>query len=65
MDNKLGDGALVESSINVKSVVDSESLGKLRDEEDEQGGGARKCRLLECRPLDSPEQVEGEPAMEP
>jgi len=63
--NRLGDGALGKSSINVKSVVDSESLGKLRDEEDEQGGGARKCRLLECRPVNSPEQVEGvEPVME-
>ena len=59
VDRRLGDGARGESSANVKSVVDSESLGKLRDEEDEQGGGARKCCLLGCKLVESPEQVEG------
>lgn len=42
-----------------KSVVDSESLGRLRDEEDEQGGGARKCRLFGGGTAESPEQVDG------
>jgi hypothetical protein len=58
-DSRLGDGARDESSVNDKSVVDSESLGRLRDEEDEQGGGARKSRLLGCKLAESPEQIEG------
>ena len=58
-DKRLGDGVRGGSSVNVKSVVDSESLGRLRDEEDEQGGGARKCRLLGSRLAESPEQIEG------
>jgi len=59
VDRRLGDGARGGSSFSVKSVVDSESLGRLRDEEDAQGGGSRNCRLLECAPGKSPEQVEG------
>ena len=55
-DSRLGDGG--GSSAKFKFVVDSDNLGRLRDEEDEQGGGARKCRLFGCRPAESVEQLE-------
>lgn len=58
VDKRVGDDARGGSSVGAKSAVDSENLGRLSDDDDEQGGGARKCRLLDCKPPESPEQVE-------
>lgn len=58
-DKRDGDGARGGSSVKPRSVVDSESLGKLSDEEDEHAGGTRKWRLCGPRTAESPEHVEG------
>ena len=55
-EKSLGDSVRGGASVNIKSVV---ILGRLRGEVAEQGGGARRCRLLGWRLADSPDQVEG------